>query len=70
MFTVNQQDEVIYGLGAIKGLGEGPIENILAARKDSPFSDLFDFLRPHRPAQGQSASYRGPDPLRCVRCPG
>ena len=44
MFTVNPQDEIIYGLGAIKGLGEGPIENILAARDaDGPFLDLFDF---------------------------
>jgi DNA polymerase-3 subunit alpha len=44
MFTVNAADEIIYGLGAIKGLGEGPIENILAAREaDGPFSDLFDF---------------------------
>jgi DNA polymerase-3 subunit alpha len=44
MFTVNGRDEIIYGLGAIKGLGEGPIENILAARDDAgPFLDLFDF---------------------------
>jgi len=43
MFTVNDQGEIIYGLGAIKGLGEGPIEAIIEARGDSPFSDLFDF---------------------------
>ncbi|MEH6588816.1 MAG: DNA polymerase III subunit alpha [Halioglobus sp.] len=44
MFTVNLEGEIIYGLGAIKGLGEGPIENILAARDEGgPFSDLFDF---------------------------
>jgi DNA polymerase-3 subunit alpha len=44
MFTVNDQDEIIYGLGAIKGLGEGPIENILDAReREGPFTDLFDF---------------------------
>ena len=42
-FTVDQQDQIIYGLGSIKGLGEGPIDNILAARKDGPFKDLFDF---------------------------
>ena len=36
--------EVVYGLGAIKGLGEGPVENILAARQaGGPFQDLFDF---------------------------
>ena len=44
MFTVNEAGAIVYGLGAIKGLGEGPIENILGAREqDGPFSDLFDF---------------------------
>ncbi|MCZ6828395.1 MAG: DNA polymerase III subunit alpha [Gammaproteobacteria bacterium] len=44
MFTVNEAGEIIYGLGAIKGLGEGPIENFISARKESgPFNSLFDF---------------------------
>jgi len=44
MFTVNSADEIIYGLGAIKGLGEGPIENILSARNEGgKFTDVFDF---------------------------
>ena len=34
MFTVNVQDDIIYGLGAIKGLGEGPVESILQARSE------------------------------------
>ncbi|HEY4372732.1 MAG TPA: DNA polymerase III subunit alpha [Burkholderiales bacterium] len=34
---------VRYGLGGIKGMGEGAIENILAARAEKPFIDLFDF---------------------------
>jgi len=34
---------VRYGLGGIKGMGEGAIENILAARAEKPFTDLFDF---------------------------
>lgn len=42
-FTVDDDDNIIYGLGAIKGLGEGPIENIIEARKDGPFKDIFDF---------------------------
>ncbi|MEC9077293.1 MAG: DNA polymerase III subunit alpha [Pseudomonadota bacterium] len=38
--------EVIYGLGAIKGLGEGPIAQLVEAREaDGPFTDLFDFCR-------------------------
>ncbi|SDV50075.1 DNA polymerase III subunit alpha [Chitinasiproducens palmae] len=32
-----------YGLGAIKGSGQGAIEEILRARADGPFKDLFDF---------------------------
>ena len=43
-FSVDGQGRVIYGLGAIKGLGEGPVENIIAARTEGgPFKDLFDF---------------------------
>lgn len=42
-FSVNDEDGVVYGLGAIKGMGEGPVEAILNARKKGPFSDLFDF---------------------------
>ncbi len=44
MFTVNREGAIVYGLGAIKGLGEGPIENIIAARQaGGPFKNLFDF---------------------------
>ncbi|MFV0476395.1 MAG: DNA polymerase III subunit alpha [Parahaliea sp.] len=44
MFTVNPAQQIIYGLGAIKGLGEGPIESILQARAEGgAFIDLFDF---------------------------
>lgn len=43
-FSVDDDNNIIYGLGAIKGLGEGPIENIIAARDaGGPFSDIFDF---------------------------
>ena len=42
-FTVNEQGAIVYGIGAIKGVGEGPIDSILAARADGPFRDLFDF---------------------------
>ncbi|PPC74884.1 DNA polymerase III subunit alpha [Pokkaliibacter plantistimulans] len=44
MFTVNDKGEVVYGLGAIKGVGEGPIEAIVEARRNGgAFTDLFDF---------------------------
>jgi len=34
-----------YGLGAVKGTGQGAVEDILRARRDGPFTDLFDFCR-------------------------
>ena len=38
--------EIIYGLGAIKGLGEGPIIQLVKAREISGlFTDLFDFCK-------------------------
>lgn len=42
-FSVNEKGEIVYGLGAIKGVGEGPIDEILSARqKEGIFKDLFD----------------------------
>ena len=32
-----------YGLGAVKGSGQNAIEEILRAREEGPFTDLFDF---------------------------
>lgn len=43
-FTVNQQGEIIYGLGAIKGVGEAAAEIFIAERKAvGSFKDLFEF---------------------------
>ena len=42
-FTVNNEGWIVYGLGAIKGVGEGPVEAIVEARLEGPFKDLFDF---------------------------
>lgn len=42
-FTVNNEGWIVYGLGAIKGVGEGPVEAIVEARQSGPFKDLFDF---------------------------
>ena len=41
-FSVNQDGEIVYGLGGIKGLGEGPIDDLMVARSEEPISDLFD----------------------------
>ncbi|WP_421237029.1 DNA polymerase III subunit alpha [Aeromonas jandaei] len=43
-FSVNEDGHIVYGIGAVKGVGEGPIDAILDARdRDGPFRDLFDF---------------------------
>ncbi|WP_166264979.1 DNA polymerase III subunit alpha [Marinobacter caseinilyticus] len=45
-FTVNDEGQIVYGLGAIKGLGEGPIQSIVDGRAEGgAFKDLFDFCR-------------------------
>ncbi len=42
-FHVNDDGEIVYGIGAIKGVGEGPIEAILEARNQGGyFKELFD----------------------------
>ncbi|MCF7504375.1 MULTISPECIES: DNA polymerase III subunit alpha [Vibrio] len=43
-FNVDEDGAIVYGIGAIKGVGEGPIEAIIEARnKGGHFKDLFDF---------------------------
>ena len=42
-FHVNDEGEIVYGIGAIKGVGEGPIEAIIEARqKGGIFKEIFD----------------------------
>ncbi len=43
-FNVDENGAIVYGIGAIKGVGEGPIEAIINVReKGGYFKDLFDF---------------------------
>jgi DNA polymerase III subunit alpha len=45
-FTVPEPGAILYGLGAIKGVGEGALEGIIREREaHGPFHDLFDFCR-------------------------
>ncbi|GLR29073.1 DNA polymerase-3 subunit alpha [Psychrobacter pacificensis] len=45
-FVADTPTNIIYGLGAIKGVGEGAVESIVNARRtDGPFKDLYDFCR-------------------------
>ncbi|MEQ8323105.1 MAG: DNA polymerase III subunit alpha [Vicingaceae bacterium] len=42
-FTVNKNGEIRFGMGAVKGVGESAVENIVSTRSDSGFySSLFD----------------------------
>lgn len=45
-FHVNDKGEIVYGIGAIKGVGEGPIEAIVEARnnqgKQGYFKNIFE----------------------------
>lgn len=38
-------DAIRYGMGAIKNVGEGPIEAIVTTRDGTPFADVDDFCR-------------------------
>jgi DNA polymerase-3 subunit alpha len=45
-FSVNKKGQIRFGLAAIKGVGEGAVEQLIAERKQSgSFESLFDFLR-------------------------
>jgi DNA polymerase-3 subunit alpha len=38
------QDQILFGLGAIKGVGEAAVESILEARESGDFKDIADFI--------------------------
>jgi DNA polymerase-3 subunit alpha len=42
-FTVLDAKRIRFGLGAIRNVGKGAIDSILAAKRDSPFESFFDF---------------------------
>ena len=44
-FSVNKKKNIRFGLGAIKGVGESAVENIIAERnKNGAYKDIFDFV--------------------------
>ena len=44
-FTVNDNGEIRFGMGAIKGVGGGAVESILKEREESgAFTSVFDFI--------------------------
>jgi len=42
-FTVLDEKRIRFGLGAIRNVGRGAIDSILAARNEKPFASFFDF---------------------------
>jgi len=42
MFEATDAKTIRYGLGAVKGVGRGAVENIVAARGQRPYADLAD----------------------------
>jgi DNA polymerase-3 subunit alpha len=43
-FTVNKAGNVRFGMAAVKGVGEGAVEDIIKARKGGEFKDIYDFV--------------------------
>ncbi|RMG87794.1 MAG: DNA polymerase III subunit alpha [Bacteroidetes bacterium] len=44
-FSVNDKGHIRFGLSALKGVGEGPVEDILEERKNGKFTGLWDMMR-------------------------
>ena len=47
-FTIADQEDspaIRFGLGAVKNVGQGPVDAIIGARVEGPFRDLNDFAR-------------------------
>lgn len=45
-FTVNQQGNIRFGLGAVKGVGESAVQSIMEERvKNGPYTGIFDFVQ-------------------------
>ena len=38
---MNENGEIVYGIGAIKGVGEGPIEALITARNEGGISEIY-----------------------------
>ena len=43
-FSVNAKGDIRFGMGAIKGVGESAVQNIIEERKNGPFKSVFDFV--------------------------
>ena len=68
-FAVADARTIRYGLGAIKGVGQGAVEALIAEREaHGPFRSLEDLCRRLDLHEAQPPRARGADPLRQPRC--
>lgn len=45
-FTINDNNQIVYGMGAIKGVGESAIEELLQERRgNGPYTGLYDLCK-------------------------
>src|SRR5690606_38735292 len=44
-FTVNDKGAIRFGMGAVKGVGAGAVETVVACREDAPYTSIFDLAR-------------------------
>ncbi|MGA1771217.1 MAG: DNA polymerase III subunit alpha [Flavobacteriaceae bacterium] len=44
-FTVNDQKAIRFGMGAIKGVGKGAVDTIIAHREQAPYQSIFDLVK-------------------------
>ena len=44
-FTVNDQHAIRFGMGAIKGVGKGAVDTIIAERQEGKYSSIFDLTQ-------------------------
>lgn len=43
-FSVDKNKNIRFGLGAVKGVGEAAVQNIIEERKNGPYTSIFDFV--------------------------
>ena len=44
-FTVNDDNAIRFGMGAVKGVGESAVSAIIESRKESKYKSIFDFAK-------------------------
>ena len=44
-FTVNDNNEIRFGMGAVKGLGRGAVKSIIEGRKEKKYTSIFDMTK-------------------------